>query len=130
MFVEYLNERQQAALLHYAHEVMVADGIVETEERVHMEVLRSQMRAGVTAEPVPVNGLAKLFDRRLSRIAMFLELTGMGYANETFDPHQSDMLKQVAYALSLSDGDVDAVNSWVKRQLLLVKEAQALMASG
>lgn len=128
MFVEYLNERQQAALLHYAHEVMVADGIMEAEERVHMDVLRSQMATGVTANPVPVDDLAKLFDRRIARIiTMFLELTGMGYANATFDPHQSDLLKEVARAFSLSDDDVDAVNSWVKCQVHLVK-AQALMA--
>ena len=127
MFVEYLNERQQAALLHYAHEVMLADGILEAEERAYMDVLRRQVRPGVESEPVTVDQLGELFDRRATRIALFLELAGMGYANESFDPHQSAVLQEVANALSLPDEDVEAVTSWVQRQLHLVKQAQMLM---
>ena len=40
MFVQYLNERQQSALLHYAHEVMRADSAVDASELVQLEVLR------------------------------------------------------------------------------------------
>ena len=130
MFVDYLTESQQRVLLHYAHEVMLADGIMEADEKAHMEVLRKQVRAGIEAEHVPIDDLSKLFDRRASRIALFLELTGIGYANEKFDPHQSAVLRNVAYALSLTDDDVQAVNSWVKRQFLLVKDAHSLMVEG
>ena len=127
MFVDYLNERQQAALLHYAHEVMLADGILEAEERAYMEALRGQVRPSVQSEHIAVESLGELFDRRASRIALFLEPSGIGYANERFDPHQSGVLQRVAHALSLSNDDVEAVISWVKRQLLLVKEAHVLM---
>ena len=127
MFVDYLNKRQQGVLLHYAREVMLADGIVADEERRYMEVLRRQVRPDVTAEDISLESLAELFDRRKSRVSMFLELTGMGYANEEFDPFQSALLQSVASALSLSNNDVMAINSWVRRQLRLVKQAHLLM---
>ena len=127
MFVEWLNHKQQAALLHYAHEVMVADGIMDAEEQVYMDVLRKQIRPGVEPEPLPIDELSRTFERRPSRIALYLELTGMGYANENFDPHQSDLLRNIAEVLTLSDKDIEAVNSWVADLLLLMKRARSLM---
>ena len=127
MFVEWLNHKQQAALLHYAHEVMVADGIMDAEEQVYMDVLRKQIRPGVEPEPLPIDELSRTFERRPSRIALYLELTGMGYANENFDPHQSDLLRNIAEVLTLSDNDIEAVNSWVVDLLLLMKRARSLM---
>ena len=128
MFVDHLNKRQQGVLLHYAREVMLADGVVADEEQQYMDVLRRQVCPDVTAEDMSMESLAKLFDRRKSRVSMFLELTGMGYANEDFDPFQSELLQSIASALSLSNGDVMAINSWVRRQLRLVKQANLLMS--
>lgn len=127
MFVEWLNGKQQAVLLHYAHEMMVADGILDPEEQVYMDLLHKQIRPGVEAEPLPIDELASTFDRRPSRIALYLELTGMGYANENFDPHQSDLLRKIAETLTLSDNDVDAINCWVAALLQLMKKARDLM---
>lgn len=127
MFVEWLSYKQQAALLHYAHEMMVADGVMDAEEQVYMDVLRKQVRPGVEAESLPIEDLASTFDRRPSRVALYLELTGMGYANEHFDPHQSSLLRKIAEVLALSDNDVETVNSWVVDLLLLMKKARNLM---
>lgn len=130
MFVDYLTESRQPVLLHYAHDVMLADGIMEADEKARMEVLRKQVRAGIEVKYVRIDDLPKLFDRRASRIALFLELTGIGYANEKFDTYQSAVLRNVAYALSLTADDVQAFNSWIKRQFLLVKDAHRLMVEG
>ena len=127
MFVEWLNDKQQAALLHYAHEMIVADGILDAEEQIYMNVLRKQIRPGVEAEPLSIDELASTFDRRSSRVALYLELTGIGYANENFDPHQSDLLRKIAEVLTLSNNDVEAVNLWVADLLLLMKKARNLM---
>ena len=70
MFVQYLNERQQSALLHYAHEVMRADSAVDASELVQLEVLRDQAQPGVQAEDVAIEKLPELFDDRMSRIAL------------------------------------------------------------
>ena len=86
MFVDYMTDKQQAALLHFAYEVMRADGALEAEERTQMEVIRKQIRPGVEPEPISIDSLAELFDQRLPRVALFLELIGMAYSNEDLDP--------------------------------------------
>ena len=52
----------------------------------------------------------------------------MGYANQNFDPAESQLARDLADALALGDDDtLEDVKSWVKRQLLLVREAKQLM---
>ena len=126
MFVQYLNERQQGVLLHYADRVMRVDGVIDAEEMVHIDMLREQAAPGTKAEDLPVAELSQVFEDRPSRIAFLLELVGMGYANEAFDPKQSELVGAVAAAFSL-DTDMDDVESWVRRQLLLTREARELM---
>ena len=127
MFVQYLSERQQAALLHYSYEMMRADNIVEAEERVQLDVLRSQARPGVEAEDVPIGELADLFEDRLSRVALLLELVGMGSVDGQFTPEESALVGRVAAALEIGRDDLKSIESWVKRQLELVEEARELM---
>ena len=128
MFVQYLSERQQGVMLHYAHEMMRADNVVDARELSRLDVLRDQARPGVEEEDVPIEQLPELFDDRLSRIVLLLELTGMGYADEKFSPRESELIRRLAEAFAFDEDDViDDVMSWVKRQLLLVKEAHQLM---
>ena len=128
MFVQYLNERQQGALLHYAHEMMRADSAVAGEELALLDLLRDQAEPGVEAEDVPLQDLAALFDDRLTRVAFLLEVVGMGYANEDFGPAESQLARSLSDALELGEDDtLEDVKSWVKRQLLLVREAKQLM---
>lgn len=126
MFVQYLNERQQGVLLHYADRVMRVDGAIDAKEMVHIDALREQAAPGAKEEDLPPKELPRVFEDRSSRIAFLLELVGMGYANEAFDPKQSELVGAVAEAFSL-DTDMDDVESWVKRQLLLTREARELM---
>ena len=126
MFVQYLNERQQGILLHYADRIMRVDGVIDAKEMVHIDALREQAAPGAKAEDLPAAELSQVFEDRSSRIAFLLELVGMGYANEAFDPKQSELVGKVAAAFSL-DTDMDDVESWVRRQLLLTREARELM---
>ena len=127
MFVQYLNERQQGALLHYAHEMMRVDGTVGGEELALLDLLRDQAQPGVEAEDVPLKDLAGLFDDRLTRVAFLLEVIGMGYANQDFEPTEDNLARDLTEALALDDDILSDVKSWVKRQLLLVREAKDLM---
>ena len=95
MFVQYLNEKQQAALLHYAREVMVADNAIDAEESLHMEVLHTQVRPGVQSEAIPIDQLPDLFADRPSQVVLLLELIGMGYADEEFDFRESELVNPV-----------------------------------
>lgn len=125
MFVQYLNERQQGALLHYADRIMRVDGVIDAKEMVHIETLRDQA-PGVKAEDLTIEELPRVFEDRSSRIAFLLELVAMGYVNEAFDPSESELVGRVAAAFSLGS-DMDDVESWVRRQLLLTREARELM---
>ena len=128
MFVQNLNERQQGALLHYADEVMRVDRRIDASELMAMDMLRDQAEPGVKAEDVPIEQLPGLFEDRLSRVSFLLELVGMGYVNEDFDPRQSELIAQMAEAFSFhEDGTIEAVEGWVKEQLALTKSAQRLM---
>ena len=127
MFVQYLSEPQQAALLHYSYEMMRADNVVEAEESVHLEVLRSQARPGVEAEDVPIDDLPDLFEDRLSRVALLLELVGMGYVDNQFSAGESELIGKMAAVLEIGEEDLDSIETWVKRQLALVEEARELM---
>ena len=128
MFVQNLNERQQGVLLHYADEVMRADRKIDSAELMAMDILRNQTEPGVKAEDMPVEALPGLFEDRLSRVSFLLELVGMGYANQDFDPTQSELVNDIAKVFSLHEnGTLEAVEKWVRDELALMKQAQQLM---
>ena len=127
MFVQYLSERQQGALLHYAQQMARADGFVADDEQEQLDVLREQVQPGVEAVEVPLDELAALFDDRMSRVAFLLEVVGMGYANDEFDPAESQLANNLVNALGVGDDVLADIKSWVVRQLSLLKEAQRLM---
>ena len=128
MFVQFLSEKQQSALLHYAHEMARVDGVVADEELTQLDVLRDQTRPGVEAQHVPLDELAALFDDRMSRVAFLLEVVGMGYANDEFDPAESQLANELVDALAVGERTLDDVKSWVTRQLALFEEARQMMA--
>ena len=128
MFVQNLNERQQGVLLHYADEVMRADRRIDAAELMEMDILRNQAEPGVKAEDVPIGALPGLFEDRLSRVSFLLELVGMGYANENFDPEQSELVNQIARVFGFHEnGTIEAIEQWVQDELALMKQAQQLM---
>ena len=127
MFVQYLNERQQGVLLHYAHEMMRADASVDARELNRLDLLRDQARPGVEEEDVPIEQLPELFDDRLSRIVLLLELVGVGHVDENFSPQESELISSMASALAIDQDGITDIILWVKRQLLLVNEAHLMM---
>lgn len=129
MFVEYLSERQQSALLHYAYEIMRADKVVEAEEQVRLEALRAQAQPHVRAEDVPMDELSTLFEDRLTRVALMLELVGMGYADDRYSIGESRLIREIAAALDIGDEALALIESWVERQFALLGEAHELMGN-
>ncbi len=128
MFVQNLNERQQGVLLHYADEVMRADRRIDAQELMAMDMLRNQTEPGVKAEDVPICALPDLFEDQISRVSFLLELVGIGYANDDFDPTQSQLVNQIAEVFVFDkNGMIEDIEKWVKDQLALMKQAQRLM---
>ena len=56
-----------------------------------------------------------------------LELIGMGCADESFDAEEAVIVEQLASVLGFSDEDVLDFKAWVRRQMMLVGEAEQLM---
>lgn len=127
MFVELLSERQQSVLLHYAHEMMLADKRIEAKERLLVDSLRAQALPGVEAEDVPIAKLGEVFEDRLTRMALLLELVGVGYVDDSFSHSESALIAEVAGALQIGQDDLDKVESWVGCQFALLSEAYQLM---
>ena len=93
-----------------------------------MDMLRNQTEPGVKAEDVAVEALPGLFEDRLSRVSFLLELVGMGYANEDFEPQQSELVTQIASVFGFHEnGTLEAIEKWVRDELAQVKQAQKLM---
>ena len=51
----------------------------------------------------------------------------MGFADEEFTAGESALIGNLAAALEIGDGELESIESWVKRQLALVEEAHGLM---
>lgn len=126
MFIGYLNEPQQSALLHYAGAIMRADGVIGDREKAQLAALCAQTQPGVEARDIPMNELPALFDDRMSRIALMLELVGMGYSDGALDSNEAALVGDIAATLGVED-KLERIESWVKRQLDMVHEAHALM---
>ena len=114
-------------LLHYAREIMRADGAIQDDEQSHMDALMLQTTPGVEAEEIPLNDITGLFSDRRSGVALMLELIGMGCADESLATEEAVIVEQLASALGFSDEDVLDFKSWVRRQMMLVAEAERLM---
>lgn len=127
MFLHYLSARQQSVLLHYAREIVRADGTIQDDEQAHMDALMLQTAPGVEAEKLPLDDIAGLFSNRRSGVALMMELIGMGCADESLAAEEAAIVEQLASALGFSDEDVLDFKSWVRRQMMLVAEAERLM---
>ena len=129
MFLHYLTERQRGALLHYAYEIMRIDNFADPEELARLDMLRAEAGSWVEAEDVPVEELGGLFEDRLSRVVLLLEIVGMGYAHDGFSAQESQLVNELADALEIDrDDTLGHIESWVRRQYLMVDEAHRMMA--
>jgi len=129
MFLHYLTERQRGALLHYAYEMMRIDNFADAQEMARLDMLRAEAGERVEAEDVPIAELPNLFEDRMSRVILLLELVGMGYADKGFDTKESQLVTELANSLEIDkDNVLGHIESWVRRQYLMVDEAHRLMA--
>lgn len=101
MFVQYLNGRQQRALLHYAREMVRVGGTVAGGELLAW--LTEQARPDVEAEEVPLKDLTGLFCTPLTRVAFLLDVVLIGYVDPDFNPTENKLTHDLTKALGLDD---------------------------
>ncbi|MCK0538657.1 hypothetical protein [Alcanivorax quisquiliarum] len=125
MFLQNLDPQQQNALLYLAKKVMLANGEVSLKEKALYDRLESQCIEG--AKPSEPPSLAQVFPDRRSKVSLIIELMGMALADETYHEEESHIIENVADDLLLEDQLLDDIETWVRKQFILIEEATTFM---
>ncbi|WP_130300773.1 MULTISPECIES: DNA repair protein [unclassified Duganella] len=127
MFLDKLTEAQQGVVLSLTTTLMNADGKVTPQETALLDTLRQQMRSSVTPAKVELSELPTVFPTRAARIAMLLELLGMALIDNEYHVNEQDFISAIGNALQISQTELVEMESWVRRQFALVREAEHFM---
>jgi hypothetical protein len=134
MFIDKLNAVQQAQLLTLAEKVAQADhkDLEEAQEHWNIEkkfldILQKQCEPDIKPSEVNLASLSEVFDTNISKVALLLELIGMGYASGEYHKNQKEVIDEVANALNINQDIISDLENWVTRQFALLLEASVLM---
>ncbi|WP_278183373.1 TerB family tellurite resistance protein [Vibrio misgurnus] len=128
MFIQYLNSEQQAILITFTKKIIAVDGHIDEKEELMLETIRSQCDVNVNLDSNPeLDELGRLFEFKHQKVAFILELIGVAYADETYQDSEKAVIGHLAEILNISPSLLIDMESWVKRQMILVKEANLLM---
>lgn len=127
MFISNLNTTQQSAFLGLAKQLIESDNDISPQENILLETLHKQMDANVSAVNVSLSNLNTLFEGKKSRASMILELLGLACADDNYHPAEKEYIRKVTEACGVSENELRDMESWVVRQLALVREAAQFM---
>lgn len=127
MFLNRLTEAQQGALLSLATQLMTADGKQLPEEIALLDALRQQMAPTVRPAQATNGDLLGLFVTRPARVALMLELLGMALVDSEYHATEQAFVTAIANVLGVSESELSDMESWVRRQFALVREAEQFM---
>ena len=96
MFIQQLSKTQQSIFLSFANELMGIDGDVSTSEENMLNFYKSQMEDGVIAVAREQQSLSLIFDTQKSKMAMVLELVGLGHADGDYDKDEKDFIRSTS----------------------------------
>jgi len=128
MFIENLNSKQQGALLYLADKTMRADGVLAPEQIEMIETLK--IYCGSDAEKIEnieMNEISDLFHNNKEKVSLILELLGVAFSDSEYHEKEEEFIIEVSTSLGLEKTLLEDCETWVKRQLMLVKEATILM---
>jgi len=129
VFLAALNDHQKQAFLTLANAIIHADKRLTPQEEAMLASMRCEMSFPADT-PVPATDMEAAiaaFDRRPSRIAAMLELTGLCLADNDVAPEEENLLARIGNAFGLSDDELLGQRDWVLRQLALSQEARIMM---
>lgn len=128
MFIQHLNNKQQATLIAFAKEIIAADGHIDEKEELMLEKICSQCDVNVHYDSKPeLDELGGLFEFQHQKVAFMLELIGVAYADETYQESEKAVIGNLAEILNISPSLLTDMENWVRRQMILVKEANLFM---
>lgn len=130
MWLKSLTDEQREALLGLAHNVVVSDGILDPNEEDMLDEFKREMalKPDVVSDYLELDGIGEIFDSRRARTVAVLNLLRLSYVDGAFEIEEECLLKEVARAFGISDGDFALMDNWVRRLVGLELEARDLMA--
>ena len=125
MFLCNLNSEQKQAFLGLAHQFISADGQLMAQEQTMLNAMKAEMglTADVEAPASDLSELLKPFDSKQARATALLALIGLGYSDNDFHSNESEMIARMADTFQVSKEEILQMESWVVRQIMLVREA-------
>ncbi|MEE6076905.1 DNA repair protein [Avibacterium paragallinarum] len=128
MFVQNLTLEQQGALIYLAKEVAQADGYADELQAGMVEILKQQSETGVAEREISINDLGTLFNTKLAKYSLLLELLGVALSNDEYHANEQSLIVQYASSLNVSQDELHLLEKWVEKQFTLQKEINELLA--
>lgn len=127
MFVQNLTAEQQSALIYLAKEVAQADGFADELQLGMVEILRKQSETGVVEKEISINELGALFNTKLAKYSLLLELLGVALSNDEYHSNEKSIISQYTNSLGVPKEILDTLEKWVEKQFALHKEINKLL---
>ena len=128
MFIQHLNDEQQAALYHFSKELIAADGYVDERETLLLDGIIAQCNNSADLEQkFDIKQIPEIFSEKTQKMAFLIELVGVAYADQVIEENEDNLIKNVAEALSVELSLIDELKDWVQRQMALVFEAEKFL---
>ncbi|CAK2219357.1 DNA repair protein [Vibrio crassostreae] len=128
MFIQHLNDEQQAALYHFSKELIAADGYVDERETLLLDGIIAQCNNSADLEQkFDIKQIPEIFSEKAQKMAFLIELVGVAYADQVIEENEDNLIKNVAEALSVELSLIDELKDWVQRQMALVFEAEKFL---
>jgi len=127
MFISNLSSKQQSVFLGLAKKLIDSDENIAPEESALLSTIQQQMLADVTSTDVALDTLPTVFDCKKAKASLLLELLGLAHADQEYHSAEKDFINQVATSCGVSSYELQDMESWVVRQLSLVREAAQFM---
>lgn len=128
MFIQHLTNEQQGILYSFSKRLVTVDGVIDSKEETILETIRAQCSEsadfGLDINLVEID---KIFHQQHQKIAFMIELIGVAHADDTYTHEEKDFVLSLAENLSIDPELLKQMESWVERQLGLVKEANLFM---
>jgi uncharacterized tellurite resistance protein B-like protein len=129
MFLSILNDEHKLPFLALADAVIRTDETLAQEETdlLHLMKIEMGLEHEIQVPAMDIEEAAKMFVDRQFRVAVMLELVGLGYAEGTLNAGEAAVLERISNALEFSPADYVVMENWVLRQIALAHEAKAMM---
>ena len=128
MYLNMLDNDEKIAFAELAEKMIEADGLVVGREATALAALKAESGIADTGgSGRTVEELAGVFQNRRSKVAVLLELIGLGYSDTSFSVGEESLVNAVANRMGVAPDELHDIEAWVQEHFSLVRRALILM---